>query len=195
MRASPGVVIFWLWVPAILVPCAYLMAGHLVTLPRPDPADPDVAQAIDAARAPRERGVWMAVHVLSGGCGCSGRVLEHLVERRPMEGLREKILFVGEPTELLRRAVAAGFTVESLTGDELAARYRIEAAPLLLVADPGGELRYSGGYTERKQSPTIGDVSVLSRLRAGERVAPLPLFGCAVSRHLQKTLDPLGLKY
>lgn len=194
MRSRLGIAAFWLWVPAMVLPGVYLMAGHLLTLPRPDQLDPDVARAIEAARAPEERGAWMAVHVLSAECGCSQRVLEHLVARGPVSGMREKVLFIGEPTALTRRARAAGFTVDLLTGDELAARYRLEAAPLLVVADPRDEVRYLGGYAERAGSPVIEDTSVFARLRAGESVAPLPIFGCAVSRRLQKTLDPLGLK-
>ena len=77
---------------------------------------------------------------------------------------------------------------------ELAARYGLEAAPVFVVADPEGELRYVGGYTTRKQGLDNRDLAIITELRAGHDQRELPLFGCAVSRSLQQLLDPLGLR-
>jgi hypothetical protein len=55
-------------------------------------------------------------------------------------------------------------------------------------------VRYVGGYTPRKQAADIRDVQILAAVRAGERVVPLPTFGCAVGARLSQTVDPLGLR-
>jgi len=187
-------VVFWSWVPSLVIPGVYFLAWHTLTLPAPDRGS--VTAAVELHRRLEDRGRWSVLHVLYSGCGCSARVLERLAGRRPIEGVPETILFVdGAPGELAEQAHAAGFRLESLTRDDLVQRYHLEAAPLLVIADGDGAIRYLGGYTERKQSPEIQDVAILERLRRGEEVSALPLFGCAVSRDLQSKLDPLKLKY
>ncbi len=186
--------IFWGWVPFLVIPGVYFLGWHSLTLPKPDPVV--LAAAVAFEQRPEDRGRWTVFHVLYSGCGCSARVLERLAERRPVDGVVETILFIdGEPGDLAERAHVAGFRLQALTREDLVRRYHIEAAPLLLIADGDGAVRYVGGYTERKQSLDIRDVAVLAALRRGEEVAPLPLFGCAVSHDLQSKLDPLKLKY
>ncbi len=92
------------------------------------------------------------------------------------------------------RIRAAGFDLETLSTEELARRYGVEAAPLLVVSDPRGTVRYVGGYTDHKQSVVIRDHEILSALRGGGGVAALPVFGCAVSKELGQRVDPLGLR-
>lgn len=186
---------FWVWVPSIVLPGVYLMAWHLLALPQPSAHDPVLARAVVVERRAEDGARWIALHVLSADCGCSQRVLARLAARRPMAGVSERILLVGEPGDAAMRARAAGFPVEVLTGEELGARYHVEAAPLMVVADGAGVIRYVGGYTQSKQGPDIEDVAILGSLLRGEDVAALPVFGCAVSRRLQTTLDPFRLKY
>jgi hypothetical protein len=186
--------IFSVWAALVVVPGAYLMAGHLLTLPVPDDGDPLVAAAVDATRAPDERGRWLAVHVMCTDCGCSQLLMTHLVTRRALPDVRERIVLVGHDEAFAKRARNAGFGFEEVTAEELALRYRAESAPMLLVASPAGKLLYAGGYADRKRGPDAKDVDVIRGLLGGERVEKLPLFGCAVSKKLQKDLDPLGLR-
>jgi hypothetical protein len=186
---------FWLWIPAVLVPGSYLMARHLLTLPAPSYADAGLTRAIAGLRAPGEEGKWLAMHVMYAGCGCSRRVLANLLLRPSRVDVAERIVFVGEiDAEAERNARALGYRFDSITREELAAKYHVEAAPLLVVADPAGRVRYVGGYTDRKQSPAIRDAELLSQLVRGAKVAPLPVFGCAVSDKLQATVNPLGIR-
>jgi hypothetical protein len=188
-------VAFWLWIPAVLVPGSYLMARHLLTLPAPSYADSGLADAIATMRAPGEQGKWFAMHVMYAGCGCSRRVLADLLLRSPHANVAERIVFVGEVDgDAEREARARGYGFDSIGREELAAKYHVEAAPLLVVADPGGRVKYVGGYTDRKQSPAIRDAELVSRLVGGAKVAPLPVFGCAVSSKLQAAVNPLGIK-
>jgi hypothetical protein len=175
-----------IWVLATLIPGGYLMASHVIALPVP-PAN-GLERALGGMRKPVERDRPLAVHVLLGTCGCSAQVLERLIARGPRADVVERVLMVeasaNEP--LLVSARARGFSVEALDAQELALRYAIESAPMLMVLSPQGRLSYAGGYGR--------NLDVLDRVVRGETVAALPVFGCAVSNRLKKTLDPLGLK-
>lgn len=195
IRRAVARALFVLWVPAVLVPGSYLLARHLLTLPAPPSSDPALEAAIRTTRSPGERGGWLALHVLYGKCGCSQRVLSKLLLRGARKDAHERIVFIGEDdggTET--RARALGYDFEKVTHDELVARYHLEAAPLLVVADPKDVIRYVGGYTDRKQGNVIHDSDVIQDLVRGHDVAALPTFGCAVSKSLKSAVDPLGLR-
>jgi hypothetical protein len=120
-------------------------------------------------------------------------VLASLFSRGVHTTVRERIVLVGAHAAYESAAHKAGFTVEVIEPEQLKARYRLEAAPVFVVADPRGEVRYVGGYSERKQGLALHDVEILAALTGGQGVRELPLFGCAVSRALQRLMDPLRL--
>jgi hypothetical protein len=192
-----------LWAVGTLVLSAYLLAPHLLTLPKPPAHDPRLRGAVAAMRGPGDAGRWQALHILYEGCKCSQRVLDHLIDRGPADGYAEAIAVVSDgadPEAAARaradgeRARGRGYRLEAVAPEALASRFGVEAAPLLVVADPAGELRYVGGYTERKQGPVVRDTRVFSELAAGKAPEPLPVFGCAVSDRLRSTVDPLGVR-
>ena len=174
---------------------AGLLAKHLVALPAPAAGDPALAGVVAQTRGMRGIGDWLGVHVLYGECPCSRKIAEVLLDpARPRpEGLTETMVLVGADPELEARAAAAGFAVEVVAADQLEARWKVQAAPLLVLADPTDRLRYVGGYTARKQGPDVQDIELLARLQADAPVEPLPLFGCAVSQALRAAADPVGL--
>lgn len=184
-----------LWAALSIVAQSTLMVSHWYTLPSPNRADPALEEALAALVPEAEQGSWTAVHVLYSACRCSQRVFEHLFESSRPEGLYEVVLLVGGEASLEARAAAAGFDVVTLSPRDLEARFGIVSAPLLLVSSPGGELRYAGGYTERKQGYAVEDLEVIGALQAGVEPSELPLYGCGVSKELQQILDPMGLKY
>ncbi len=194
LRALAPRLAFWVWAPVTLILGAFLMAGHLLTLPKPAPTDPRLTAGMTASRIPGSEGKWMAMHVLYAQCRCSQKVFAHLLERRAASSAFEKIVLVDGDDELRRQAEGHGFAFESLTSAELAERYHLEAAPVMVVSDPSNVVRYLGGYTDRKQGVVIRDQSILRDLQGGKSVAALPLFGCAVSAELKASLDPLKLK-
>ena len=180
----------YLWVPGSIVVVALLMTSHLLALPTPAARAVEVALArLDA----RETG-WRAFHVLYTGCPCSLRVAESLVLRGARIDFRERVLLVGEDEVLSGRLRARGFAVDSLTQDELKARYGVEAAPAFFAVGPDGTVRYLGGYTAFSQGQEQ-DSRLLDLVRRGDHPDPLPLYGCAVSRELQARTDPFGIKY
>jgi hypothetical protein len=188
-----------LWALGTAVLCAYLLGAHLLSLPTPATNEPRLRAAVARARGAEGKGDWIAFHLLYRGCRCSRRVLEHLLERGPAPGYAETIVLVGdadgEGDEGDRaRAAARGYRVEAIAAEALGPSYGVEAAPLLVVAAPSGEVRYVGGYSERKQGPLARGAGALARLAAGERVAPLPAFGCAVSERLRTAVDPFGVR-
>ncbi|HEX5656691.1 MAG TPA: hypothetical protein VFX59_05820 [Polyangiales bacterium] len=176
---------FWLWAPLCLLLVASLMVTHTYALPAPAPQDLRVER--DA------QGRWQMLHVLYGRCRCSQRILQHLLTRKALPGVAERIVLVGADPQLEQRARAAGFVIEAITPEELPRRYALNAVPALAVISPA-RVEYLGGYTERKQGPEIADLEIFERVRAGTRTDALPLFGCAVSEALRGRLDPLSLR-
>lgn len=186
---------FALWIPVVLVPGSYLLARHVLTLPKPTSVDPILVDTIRTMRRAEAPSPWFAMHVLSAECGCSQRVLANLLKRRPLPGFREQIVLVGgDDPEVEKNARELGYGFDRVTSDELVQRYHLEAAPVMVVADAKNQIKYLGGYADRKQGEVIRDTDVLTRLVAGAAVEPLPLFGCAVSKRLQTEINPLGIR-
>jgi hypothetical protein len=189
---------FWVWSVGAAVVCAYLLAGHLLAMPTPVRAARNgvLSNALTELRKPGPRG-RLAVHVLLGSCGCSKRVLAHLVDRGVAAGYDEHVMIVDATEQQASDAVRLrlrGFVVTKVSSDELATRYSIESAPLLVVLDATDGVAYLGGYGDRKQAIDLRDVEILDRIRERTPVAALPTFGCAVSARLRRAIDPLGLR-
>lgn len=196
-----GAAMLAIWAVAVLVVGAALMAPHVVALPVPARSDGQLALAIRNLPGVTS-GRWTTLHVLYQGCGCSARVFDHLIHRHARADLNEELVYVRdapradadvEQTEA--RARAAGFHFQSVTPVELQQRYAIESVPLLVVADVAGEVRYSGGYTDKSGATEIDDLSIIDGVRGGRAIEPRPVFGCAVSSRVQEAIDPLRLKY
>lgn len=183
-----------LWGAGALVLSAFLLGSHLVALPAPRAVDVRLAAAVTAYGAAHPGSGGLMLHALYEDCKCSQNVVEHLIARGAHAG-HELVLLVAEGVDTVaaQRLRAAGFDTHLLSADALRDTYGIEAAPALVVADATGVVRYVGGYGDRKQSPILRDVEIDARIAQGEVVAPLPLFGCAVSEQLRSSLDPLGL--
>jgi len=139
---------------------------------------------------------WRAVHILAANCACSRAVAEHLIARGPLRNLKETIVLVGTDHELQRRLQSAAIAVTSMSADEAGGRYGLHGAPWLVFIGPDGAIRYAGGYSaERNARDGYQDVRLWNTLRAGGATAPLPAYGCAVGKRLQRNIDPLGVKY
>ncbi len=183
-----GKVALVLWAAGMLVVTASLMVGHWVELPHPSKG---VATELVSANTGSS---WHAFHFLYGDCPCSRRVLKRIVERNPLDIAHERIVLIGHDPELEKVAHEKGYDVDVVTAPQLKERYGVESAPLLMVIDAEGVIRYSGGYTSRKQGLDIQDDSLIRRTVAGEVFEELPLYGCAVSKELKAIIDPFGLK-
>jgi len=179
----------------MLVVGVTLMVGHWAALPQPQADDVRLEAAVTTLQRGAGPHRWVALHVVYGKCRCSERILEHLFARSALPDVSETILFVGSSPEYEQEAKRHGYSVLTTKPAELARHYGIAAAPLLVVANSAGRIEYVGGYTDRKQGPDVRDVAIIRGLEHGARATRLPVFGCAVSRSLQKLLDPLGLKY
>jgi hypothetical protein len=180
------------WFVVMLAVGTTLLARHVVALPRP-PADQALVRAMASLRAPGDFQRWMAVHVLFAECRCSKRIAEHLLSSTRPSDLSERVLLVGHDPELERRLAERGLRVTVTDTTEVGARYRIPAVPLLVILSPDGDVRYSGGYTTRKQGPDPKDLELIAYARSGRSPTALPILGCAVSDRLQSSLNPLAL--
>ena len=179
------------WAAVTTLVSASFLASHLLTLPLPDQKDPRLAAAV-ADVTPNA--TWSLLHALSSECRCSAAVLEHLMTTERPPGVTETVVLVGPPGDIEARVRAKGFGFVSLTAEELDSRYHIPAVPVLVIADPSGTIRYSGGYTPRKQGPEVQDLAILGEVRRGETPDSLPLFGCPVNTALRDSLTPIGLR-
>lgn len=141
------------------------------------------------------KGSWQAIHLLSTTCSCSRGVAEHLIARGPMPNLKEQIVLAGNDDVLARRLRLAGFPVRSMNPEIIADRYHVAGAPWLMFVSPQGDLRYQGGYTPAHARNDYHDQQVWADLSSGRAVEPLPVLGCALGKRLQRTLDPLRIKY
>jgi hypothetical protein len=170
------------------------MVGHWVALPRPANDDALLAHGLAALSKDDPPG-WRLTHILYADCRCSQSIFEHLLHRPMPEGVAERVVLVGEDDGWEGRARARGIELVHMTREELKARLGIESAPLLVISEPSSQVRYVGGYTDRKQGLGYRDAAVLAALRSGTDVPSMPVFGCGVSQQLQATLDPIGIRY
>jgi hypothetical protein len=187
-RSIPEVALA-VWAVGAILLGANLLAFHVVELPRPEPST--LAPAL--AALPEAPGRWRLTHFLYADCRCSSRIAEHLVSDPRRADVIERVVWIGRLDAAHDRLLARGYTVEALEPAELERRYGVSSAPLLTIESPEGALRYSGGYTSRKQGPVIEDLAILSHLEHGDEVASLPIFGCAISQSLKSRIDPIGL--
>jgi hypothetical protein len=199
--AVGGIVVTALVLGRWMAPAPAAAAGALLPRARSDgrpfvmaPASPPSSGVTSHVPAP-----WVALHVLYASCRCSDDIFAHLFRRGPIAGTRERIVLVAGRSDdataarYRARAIATGFTAETVTPDDLVRRFGVQAAPLLVIADPTGRIRYAGGYTAgqaRQPDLALGDEAIVADLMAGRRAADPPLLAAAVSRRLQDALDP-----
>lgn len=143
-------------------------------------------------------GEWNVFHLLLADCPCSANVAVYLENRRPSALAHEKIFMIGDNPGIVRELKKASWQVISLTPQEAQDRLGADGGPWLLIYDPQGKLRYSGGYLGRaihSPSEPFKDIEILVSLKSDRIVQPLASFGCVASEKLRHQFDPLGLKY
>src|SRR5437016_2022897 len=131
------------WVVVTLAGLAALSVEHMAPLPEPDD-EALLSRAMLQLR--RSSSGNFLVHVIYAQCSCSRALFAHLVARRPFPGAEEAVLFVGADRNKQESAKRAGFTFTTVSAQELAERFGLEATPVLLVFDSAGRLGYAGGY-------------------------------------------------
>lgn len=127
---------------------------------------------------------WRLVHFLVPGCACSDGVAGYLARRGPVtaEGTLEEVLLLDDAPVLSARLRGAGWKVSTVHPGSPEG-YGVRGGPWLMIFDPNGGTRYSGGYEGKPISgdrDSFEDLAVLARLRRGERVVPFGPFGCIV---------------
>lgn len=184
-----------LWAIVAFVVTGSLASAHEYTLPHPTHGDRVLNQALAAQRTPDEIGRVGVTHVMYAACSCSQGIIDHLEARRARQDVAEHVVLVGRDEQLAKRVKRAGYRIDNIEPSELKRKYGLEAAPMLIIADARGDIAYMGGYTLHKQGLDIRDTALIDELIAGKSTVELPLLGCAVSRALQRLVDPFGFKY
>jgi hypothetical protein len=67
----------------------------------------------------------------------------------------------------------------------------LEGTPILAIFDSAGNLHYAGGYYDHPSAVNPLDEDIHLRFLAHTSSEALPVFGCAVSPRLKKSLNPL----
>jgi hypothetical protein len=176
------------WALIAVIGLAFLSGQHLASLPEPG-NEALLSRALLELR--HGSNADFLVHVISSDCSCSTSLFTHLVRRGPFPGAEELILFVGRDANKQKAAIRSGFAFSSISDAELVSRFGLEAAPVLVIFDSKCRLRYAGGYYDHPATITALDERIHAELATGIDVPTLPLFGCAISPRLQKSLDPL----
>lgn len=189
-------VLVGVWFVALVVVSGILLGRHLLALPPPAVTDDVFRAALERARLPADGDRLEVIHVLYSECRCSQRIAEQLEHTKRPEGVVETVLLVGDSTGASEldheaRLGARGFRVRRITPVELSTQWHIVAAPMFIVGDSLGAVRYVGGYTATKQGYASRDRELIEAARSGT-VSPLPILGCAVAENLKKDLDPTG---
>jgi hypothetical protein len=181
--------LFTIWFSTTAALGAQFLRLHLIPLPAP-------SAAIHQPETPATNG-WQLTHILALHCPCSQRIADHLITRGPLPNTLEQVWLLSPNPDLARSLTTRGFTVSQVDPDRLAATTGIQGGPWLLIHNPSGTLVYSGGYAPRPlNNPAEAmDLQLLAAAQNGQSPTPFPSFGCAASHDLQKSLDPLGLKY
>jgi len=180
---------------AAFVVTGSLASAHEYTLPHPTRTDPVLTSALASQRTQADVGRFGVTHVMYAACSCSKNIIEHLEARGARRDVTEHVVLVGQDAMLARRVTRAGYQLHNIEPLELKRQYGLEAAPLLIIDEPSGAIAYIGGYTTHKQGLDIRDNALIDAALAQSRSYELPVLGCAVSRGLQRMLDPLALKY
>jgi hypothetical protein len=192
MKDLAGKLLLAGWALLTLLAIASLAVSHTAAMPEPAKGGRLAGAALALRQDPARP---FLVHVISARCSCTERLFAHLMERGAFPGSREIVLFVGEDAARQAAAERAGFRYLALSAEDLAGRFDLEAAPVLLAFDAGGRMRYAGGYFNHPSAIFPQDAGIHAELAQGATPKPLPVYGCAVSPRLQKKVDPLGIVY
>ena len=190
-----------LWIAASLFTGSMLLSFHL---PFRTPAS-GVLNLSPAIHPGRPR----ILHILSGSCGCSQKIMLRLARRDALPGIDEQVLVVdtfGDTVSrdnsthaeylpgtlaLLHTLQTRGFSVLHIDADHLPPGAGIPGVPLLVATSAQGDLTYLGGYGPGGDQ----DMRLFLTGLTTVRVKGEPVFGCAVGARLQKKTDPFHLKY
>ena len=179
------------WIVAVTTVSGVLLARH--SAPLPPPVAARLSSGLEMLRGP-DSGRVVAFHVLLGSCRCSRQTARTIARSdRPIE-VEEHVLLVDDVEgELRRQFDGAPFVLHDVRTGELYPHYGMLGVPLLVIVRPGGEVVYSGGYSERKQGLVSRDLKLIAAVGRGETPASLPLFGCEVASDLRRQRNPVGL--
>jgi thioredoxin-related protein len=191
LRRPLALALITAWAAGLLYVISTLALPHMAPMAEASRADRTIAALLALREA---RGRALVVHVIAAHCSCTERLFRHLVERPRFGDAEEIVLFAGVDAAKESQAARAGLRYATVTEDELAKRFALQAAPVMFVFDAGDRLRYAGGYFDHPSALRPLDEPLHTRIARGESTPPLPVYGCAVAPALRDRVDPLGIR-
>jgi thioredoxin-related protein len=176
-------VFFVVWFVTVSAPLSILMAQHNLSFK---------ADARMESSGVQDK--FLVTHILGSNCKCSNRIARYLVETQRPSEIAEKIVVVGGLLKNEMQLQQQGFTIEHISVTELKSRFNLVSAPVLLIKDKSGVLKYSGGY-KNIDEVEARDIEILKRIENGNKVAALPVMGCALTDEAKAAIDPFNFKY
>ncbi|MBO9666704.1 MAG: hypothetical protein J7501_07800 [Bdellovibrio sp.] len=145
----------------------------------------------------KQQATWGLTHVVSAECKCSAKVIDYLIARGPSADAKEEIVVLGPMPAQAQALKDKGYSLRALKPEEMTDDISHLGVPFLLISTPQGDNVYAGGYSEKsvQDGSPIRDLEILHSLQGKGTAKSFPIFGCAVSRRLQKVIDPFSIKY
>jgi len=187
MKKAVTWVLVALWLPFVLVTVGLLMVGHTVAMPMSSDRALITRTVASLSQQPDS-----VVHFIPADCSCTDGLVRHLAARSARPQLDELVVFVGQPDPHHLALGDKGYRTDTWSAETLFERTGLEAGPVIAIQQ-AGTTRYLGGYFEFPAAVRSLDESLIDDVSHGDSPAALPLFGCAVSDALRRSVDPLGV--
>jgi hypothetical protein len=134
-------------------------------------------------------------HFLSLKCQCSRNLVNHLLKRHSLSGVKETVHLVYPQEKFVHELQLVGFIVEPIDEEDAVKKFNLQALPQLVVTRENRTL-YQGGYgRDQQHSQIYEDEKIIKDLFKNRAVGEFPIFGCANGHLRKKMLDILGVKY
>jgi hypothetical protein len=183
--------LFALWFVGLSIPAIYLAGTHTFSLL------PSSEKNLNSLLPEKKSQQMQVLHFLGVDCDCSKNVFSSLLKRSPDQTLIERVYLIGEEKNWEKQLRLKGYDVVVGNKEVFSTRFDIQAVPQLSVFNIDGRLIYNGGYTSKRgPSSIVEDQTIIAGLKKNEHeIKQRPIFGCLNGTKLQKSADPLGLKY
>ena len=196
MKIKWNQIILFAWLAIASIPIGYFMGYHMTSIEQTEIKNPRSLASVQNKK-------WKMIHIIGESCKCSITLSEYLIERRPLltsDQLLEEVIIVGSNPQMKKSLEQVGYLVRNEDEQKMVDLYNIDGVPQLVILDTDDNLKYSGGYTQKRiTASTLNseyqDIEIYQQTKNGQVENQMPIFGCANGIKNKLKADPIGLKY